>query len=107
MKKYLKEERAFTLVEMMIVLAVISVLLLIIVPNITKNSNVANDKSCEATIKMLQSQVGVYTSDNNGTKPTSISQLGPYIDGYDSNKGIQCPNDVPLYIEDGIVKKGT
>ena len=38
MKKYLKNEKGFTLIEMMIVLLIISVLILITIPNVTKHS---------------------------------------------------------------------
>lgn len=107
MKKFLKSERGFTLIEMMIVLTIISVLLLIIVPNITKNSDVANDKSCDATMKMVQGQVGVYISET-GEKPDEISDLKEYIDsGYDPEKGIICPDGTPLDIDDGKVIKGS
>lgn len=100
MKRYVTNDQGFTLIEMMIVLAIISVLLLIIVPNITKNSNVANEKSCEATIKMVQGQVGVYISEHNGQKPTSISQLRDYIEDYDVNEGIKCPDGTYLGLND-------
>lgn len=56
----LKNEKGFTLVEMLIVLMIISVLLLIIVPNLSKNNEVASTKGCEATVKLLQAQVHAY-----------------------------------------------
>lgn len=106
MKKYLSNEAGFTLIEMMIVLAIISVLLLIIVPNITKNSDVANKKSCDATIKMVQGQVGVYIAENNGTEPDSIDKLIPYLEGYSSGDDLKCPDGSTLTIENGKVTKG-
>ncbi|MEX3710888.1 competence type IV pilus major pilin ComGC [Cytobacillus horneckiae] len=51
MKK--KKEDGFTLIEMMIVLLVISVLLIITIPNITKNNSEINNKGCQAFIKMV------------------------------------------------------
>ena len=48
MKKMLKNERAFTLVEMLIVLAVISILVLLIIPNAITILGTANEQGCEA-----------------------------------------------------------
>jgi len=48
MKKMLKNEKGFTLVEMLIVLAVISVLVLLIIPNAISILSTANEQGCEA-----------------------------------------------------------
>ncbi|WP_307794923.1 competence type IV pilus major pilin ComGC [Alkalihalobacillus sp. BA299] len=98
--KKLKEEGAFTLIEMMIVLMIISVLLLIAVPNMTKNTTVANDKGCEATIDLLQAQIGAYTLDE-GMEPETIDDLSP---NYVNNTS--CPDGTKLKIDsDGKVVK--
>jgi len=47
----IKNQKGFTLIEMMIVLLVISVLLVITVPNVTKNNSSINEKGCEAFVK--------------------------------------------------------
>ncbi|GAK03368.1 late competence protein ComGC [Geomicrobium sp. JCM 19037] len=60
MKQFWKKQGGFTLIEMMIVLLIISVLLLIAIPNMVKNSEVAQSKSCEATIDLLRAQAGSY-----------------------------------------------
>ena len=60
MKKYLKNKKGFTLIEMMIVLLIISVLILITIPNVTKHSATIDDKGCEAYVKMVQGQVEAY-----------------------------------------------
>lgn len=41
--KELKSKKAFTLIEMLIVLFIIAILLILIVPNITKNIDTAKD----------------------------------------------------------------
>ena len=48
MKKVLKNEKGFTLVEMLIVLAVISILVLLVVPNAISILETANQQGCEA-----------------------------------------------------------
>jgi len=46
--KYIKNNRAFTLIEMVIVLLVISVLLVVSLPNISSQSSSINGKGCQA-----------------------------------------------------------
>ncbi|WP_071395740.1 competence type IV pilus major pilin ComGC [Bacillus tuaregi] len=56
----LKNQKGFTLIEMMIVLLVISILLMITVPNVTKNNSTINQKGCDAYLKMVEGQVQAY-----------------------------------------------
>ncbi len=49
----IKNEKAFTLVEMMVVLLVITVLLLIALPNLTKHSSNINEKGCDGLRQMV------------------------------------------------------
>lgn len=51
MKNLLKDNHGFTLVEMLLVMLVITVLLLIMIPNVTKNSTLIGDKGCEALLR--------------------------------------------------------
>ncbi|KGX88869.1 competence type IV pilus major pilin ComGC [Pontibacillus litoralis] len=95
----LKNERGFTLIEMLIVLMIISLLLLITIPNITKNNNVVESKSCEAYIQMVETQVQTYKMDQ-GQLPTTIDDLvdQQYLDQ------ATCPSGEGLQIdEDGNV----
>jgi len=64
------KEKGFTLIEMLIVLAIISILLLVTIPNITRHNTVINNKGCEALIKMVQAQVKAYEMEK-GTLPTT------------------------------------
>ncbi len=52
--------KGFTLIEMLIVLFIISILLLITIPNVTKHNGMIRDKGCAALVKMVQSQVEAY-----------------------------------------------
>jgi len=67
-------EKGFTLIEMLIVLFVISILLIITIPNILKNQNPIQSKGCDAYVKMAQSQVQAYQIDHN-TLPESLAEL--------------------------------
>ncbi|WP_019414936.1 competence type IV pilus major pilin ComGC [Paenisporosarcina sp. TG20] len=56
-------QKGFTLIEMMVVLLIISVLILIAIPNATKHSATIDKKGCEAYVKMVQGQVESYRID--------------------------------------------
>ena len=57
--------KAFTLVEMLVVLLIISVLLLLFVPNLTKQKEAVNDKGKAAVVKVVGSQAELYSLDKN------------------------------------------
>lgn len=91
----IKNELGFTLIEMMIVLLVISVLLIITIPNVTKHNSKINNKGCEAFVQMVQAQVQAYEIDKR-EKPTSIQAL---IDEKYLNEGENtCPNGANISI---------
>jgi len=94
----LKSEKGFTLVEMLIVLLIISVLILITVPNVSKHFTSIDEKGCDAYIKMVQGQVQAYKIDNK-KYPDSIATLK--TDGY-LGKDVEatCPNGDPVNIDD-------
>ncbi|MBB5325222.1 competence protein ComGC [Anoxybacillus tepidamans] len=94
------KEKGFTLIEMLIVLMVISVLLLITIPNITKHNGMINAKGCEAFLQTVQAQVKAYQMEKN-TIPT-VQQL------MDENyiKSNKCPNGHTIQIgSDGEVSE--
>ena len=57
--------KGFTLVEMLVVLLIISVLLLLFVPNLTKQKDAVNDKGKAAVVKVVESQAELYSLDKN------------------------------------------
>ncbi|MEH7441130.1 competence type IV pilus major pilin ComGC [Bacillus sp. JJ1122] len=98
----MKNQKGFTLIEMMIVLLVISVLLIITVPNISKHSSNINTKGCEAYMKTVEAQVQAYKIDHNKT-PT-FAELK--TEGYLKSDEGKCPDGSVLLISsDGAVTK--
>lgn len=73
-KKIFKKEAGFTLIEMLIVLLIISVLIILIVPNLSNSSKDINQKGCEALSKVAQSQVNLYQLDFK-KYPETLSEL--------------------------------
>lgn len=94
-KLILTSERGFTLIEMMIVLLIISVLLLIAVPNMMKSQDVVQSKSTQATVKLVQSQVAAYQMDNDGKLPESLDVLlqQNYVDNIKTPEGSELAYD--------------
>lgn len=76
-----KNQSAFTLVEMLIVLMIISILILLIVPNVSKKSANIHEKGCHALVELVQSQVIAYELDHKKL-PTDLQSLKSekYID---------------------------
>ena len=66
--------KAFTLVEMLIVLLIISVLLLLFVPNLTKQKDAVSDTGTAAVVKVVESQAELYELKNTNEK-ASLSKL--------------------------------
>lgn len=51
--KLIKKEDGFTLIEMMIVLLIISILVMIAIPNVTKHSKSIDVKGCDAYVNTI------------------------------------------------------
>jgi len=96
----IKNEKGFTLVEMLIVMLVVSILLIITIPNVAKTNEKIQAKGCDAYIQMVQSQVQLYELQEN-KKVNGFSVLVP---DYLPKENNTCPNGEPLVIVDSVVK---
>ncbi|EKN66284.1 competence protein ComGC [Neobacillus bataviensis LMG 21833] len=93
-------EKGFTLIEMMIVMLVISVLLIITIPNVAKHNSNINNKGCQAYVKMVQAQVQAYQMDKN--KVPTLQELKG--ENYLREEAQGCPNGDTVKIDsDGNV----
>ncbi|AXI09453.1 prepilin-type cleavage/methylation domain-containing protein [Oceanobacillus zhaokaii] len=95
----LNNNRGFTLIEMLIVLMIITVLIILIVPNLGDRSAVVNDTGCEALVALVQSQADAYSIET-GTAATSIDDLTP---NYITENQKECPNGNGLRVTNGKV----
>lgn len=75
----MKKEDGFTLIEMMIVMLIISVLLIITIPNVTKHNSNINKKGCEAFVKMVESQVQSFDIENSRIPTVDDLTKGGYL----------------------------
>lgn len=68
------KKTAFTILEMMLVLLVISVILLLVIPNIVNKQSIIKEKGCQAQIEIINSQILLYEIEF-GTMPSSTQEL--------------------------------
>ncbi|MGT2827834.1 competence type IV pilus major pilin ComGC [Streptococcus himalayensis] len=62
--------KAFTLVEMLVVLLIISVLMLLFVPNLTQQKDLVAEKGNAAVVKVVESQAELYELNHPGETAT-------------------------------------
>ncbi|MFC4652898.1 competence type IV pilus major pilin ComGC [Lactococcus nasutitermitis] len=91
-----KQVAAFTLIEMLIVLMIISILILLFVPNLLKEKSQVQNTGESAVVKVVESQVELYELDHSDTPDLSElvkdgmitqKQADSYKDYYAKNKG--------------------
>ncbi len=90
--------KAFTLIEMVIVLMVIGTLFLLMIPNINKVMNMINEKSCENQVKIVDTAIIEYQILYDEL-PNSIDDL--VEEGLLIEKQIRCQNNKTIEIIDG------
>lgn len=100
MLKMFKNNSGFTLIEMLIVLSIISVLIILIVPNLGKSNQQVHDQGCDALVTVVQSQVYLYHLEK-GKYPDKLSDL--VDDDFITDDQTKCSNGETLHLENGIV----
>ncbi|MGT2784695.1 competence type IV pilus major pilin ComGC [Streptococcus merionis] len=82
--------KGFTLVEMLIVLLIISVLLLLFVPNLTKQKDSVTKTGNQAVVKVVESQKELYAVANPTAGEPSAETLAN--EGYITNEQLETYN---------------
>ena len=78
MKGFLKNQRGFTLLEMLIVISIVGVLAAVAVPRFTNAVALANTARIQSDLQVLNAAVVMYQTEK-GTDPTKIEDLGDYV----------------------------
>ncbi|HHY60736.1 MAG TPA: prepilin-type N-terminal cleavage/methylation domain-containing protein [Clostridia bacterium] len=96
MRKARKNQKGFTLVELMVVVVIIGVLVAIAVPVYSNMTLRAKERACDANVRTIQSAVNAFYAEKN-EYPENLKDLEDYL-GQDE---LQCPvNGEPYQIDE-------
>ncbi|RJQ33117.1 MAG: prepilin-type N-terminal cleavage/methylation domain-containing protein [Actinobacteria bacterium] len=89
----LKTEKAFTLAEMMAVIAIIGILMVVAIPSFLGARRASDAKACVANLEILKSAVNEWTLDNPDEAVANhyitTNEINNYVsDGF---TGLECP----------------
>lgn len=79
MKRILRDEKGFTLIEMMIVVAIIAILSAVAIPKFNESLALTNTTRVQADLQSLDTAIAMYRL-QNGKYPNDLSDLDDYID---------------------------
>jgi general secretion pathway protein G len=66
-------KRAFTLIEILIVVVILGILAAIVIPQFTDAASQANNSSVKSQLQTIRSQIELYRVKNNGSDPASLA----------------------------------
>lgn len=92
------KKKGFTLLEMIVVIAIISILFLLTIPNIQKTLGLVSEKGCEAQVKVVDTAILQYRLEFD-ENPGSISDL--INAGYLSSDQATCEGNRSIGISNG------
>ncbi|MCC6240556.1 MAG: prepilin-type N-terminal cleavage/methylation domain-containing protein [Phycisphaerales bacterium] len=74
----MSQKKAFTLVELLVVIGIIATLIAILLPALTKARQQALSVQCLSNLRQIGMSVQVYVSQNNGKMPPLFQRWGSY-----------------------------
>jgi len=71
----MKNNKAFTLIEVMVVVAIIGILVSLVMPNLLRAKMESNHTFAKATLNTIGKALEIYANSNNGNYPNDINSL--------------------------------
>ena len=78
----LRKAKGFTLVEVLIVIAILALLAAVAIPNIMQPRMFANESAAQARLRTFSTACETYAAANNGTYPTAEADLTGAVPAY-------------------------
>jgi len=91
------QKRAFTLIEILIVVVILGILAAIVVPQFTDAASTAEDNTVKSTLQTVRSQIELYKFKNSGNPPADLAAL--VSGGYLQQEPVE-PNGNYTYVYD-------
>lgn len=80
MTSFIKEQKGFTLIEMMIVVAIIAILTAVAIPKFNESLAMTNTARVQADLQSLDTAIAMYRVQHNGQAPSNLKDLENFIE---------------------------